>query len=176
MGQNLRTALCLGGGSSLHDDIEKCPIEYDGVVACNDAGTVWEGELEAWVTLHPKKFAGWIKKRQDNGFPDAKKLYAHASITGRDVIVTPYKFPHMQRSGSSGLFAAKVALMDLGYDRAVLAGIGMLQDSHYFDKKPWASATHFRGAFTELPPRYREMIRSCSGWTRLFFGPPEDWL
>jgi hypothetical protein len=186
----LTTALVLGGGDTLFEDIDRYRAEhgghYDGVVACNDAGTVWPETLDAWVSLHCRYFVqkDWRKKRAEAGYPEALRHYGHlqafrgslgekAGLT-RDLIATDYLFPGQDKSGSSGLFAAKVALIDLGFDRAVLCGVPMSNGPHFWDaeKKPWAPNEGFRRQWLTVPQEYRDRMTSMSGWSRVLLGAP----
>jgi len=176
----VRTCLILGGASCLHDDIAAYDGPMDGVVACNDAGMIWPGGLDAWISLHPQLFTlkRWIDKRQG---PPARRLFAHKEAdkdTQRSrypagLEFTDYRFPGQTHSGSSGLFAAKVALIDLGFDRAVLCGVPMDPRPHFFDATDWKSAEGFRSAWLAVPQEYRDRMRSISGWTRTLLGAPE---
>lgn len=171
----------LGGGSCLHDDIGAYLGPINGVVACNDAGTVWPGNLAAWVSLHPQHFVvkKWLADRQG---PPAKRIFGHSGSENKAVLrgrgpdgleFTDYQFPGQDRSGSSGLFAAKVALIDLGFDRVVLCGVPMDRRPHFFDREDWKSAEGFRSAWLAVPQTYRDRMRSMSGWTRVLLGSPE---
>lgn len=171
----MKTAIVLGGGETLHQDLEDLNLKYEGVLACNEAGAIWPGQLDAWVTLHPNKFGTWISQRKDNGHPKALGLWAHNKRAGIEVHSTKYMFPGQARSGSSGCFAAKVALLDMGFDRVVLCGIPMTPRPHFFDNKNWRAADGFRRAWQELPMVYRNKMRSMSGWTRVLLGSPKDW-
>lgn len=187
----MTTALVLGGADTLSDDIARYDGPIDGVVACNEAGTVWSGRLDAWVTLHPTYFTSrqWLDARALRGFHPAQRLFTldvdHVGVFP-DVEKTSIAFPgeDPSQSGSSGLFAAKVALIDLGFDRAVLCGIPMTASPHFSGRDTWCggdrSPVHgFRRAWEHLKQPYRNRIRSMSGWTRLKFGAPhrrdEEW-
>lgn len=180
----MKTALCLGGGNTLFNDIDYIHsngIKYDAVFACNDAGAEWPHELEGWVTLHPEKLDAWSEKRAQNGFVPCKQLYAHRVMKKgktKDLVkATTFKFPvqHGGGSGSSGLFVAKVALVDCGFERAILCGIPMTQTTHFFDKVEWKSCKGFRRQWLHVDIDYRNRMRSCSGWTRVLLGGPNDW-
>lgn len=170
----------LGGGSCLHDDIGAYLGPINGVVACNDAGTVWPGNLAAWVSLHPQHFVvkKWLADRHG---PPAKRIFAHPAADKpvqrgnypAGIEFTPYQFPGQDRSGSSGLFAAKVALIDLGFDRVVLCGVPMDKRPHFFDRDDWKAAEGFRSAWLAVPQEYRDRMRSLSGWTKVLLGSPE---
>lgn len=201
MGAAVKTALVLGGAACLWDDINAfwglhgfdpapgnliAPEKpWQGVVACNDAGYEWPGELEAWASLHCRfmETKGWRAERARRGYPEARRHIGHheafrgslgkkAGLTP-DLIASHYCFPGQPKSGSSGLFAAKVALIDLGFDRAVLCGIPMNGAPHFFGGDPWKPYEGFRRSWLEVPEEYRARMRSMSGWTRILLGPPE---
>lgn len=172
-----RTALVLGGADCLWSDIESALDlgEFDGVVACNDAGAEWRGRLDAWVTLHPNKMQGWRDKRRANGLCPAGNHIAHRQDAGIDE-VREYRWQGSRRSGSSGLFATKIAL-ESGFDRAVLCGIPMDSQAHFFDKRLWTSNSTFTTAWREVLPHIKGRVRSMSGETAKWLGvPTEDWL
>lgn len=178
------TALCLGGGDTLFNDLkllEEKGIGFDAVFACNDAGAEWYGELEGWVTLHPEKLDKWTERRAQKGFPQAKQLYSHRihhkSKTSSLVKATDFRFPNQRGggSGSSGLYTAKVALVDCGFDRVIFAGVPMTMTPHFFDKVQWRSSTGFRKAWLTVDDATRARMRSCSGWTRVLLGGPNEW-
>lgn len=178
----MRTALCLGGGDTLFEDFEKVKtlrIQYHAVFACNDAGTVWPEKLDGWVTFHPEKFKKWIQERSMKGLPDAEEYFTHAdrkvTVTPKPAVITSYFLPGQTSSGSSGLFTAKVALVDRGFDRVVLAGIPLTVTPHFFDKKEWRACNGFRKAWHTVSDTYKAKMRSCSGWTRVLLGGPDCW-
>lgn len=184
----MRTCLVLGGAECLWRDVEAYQGPIDGCVACNDAGAVWPGALDAWVTLHPLNWTrekdAWLAKRRGKGFPDVP-LYTHDANKAPDgAILTTYCFPGQEHSGSSGMFAAKVALVDLGFDRAILCGIPMSPMKHITGADHWHTQPDVNGAkpsqlpgrylkrWRDVPQEYRDRIRSMSGATREMFGAP----
>lgn len=195
----MTTCLVLGGAACLHEDIAAYTGPVDGVVAVNDAITEWPGDLTACVSLHPRRFfdaPGWVVDRARRGYPKPLHLFGHpAAFRGRDgmalqgrVTPTPFEFYEGQPSGASGLFAAKVALVDLGFDRVVFCGVPMNPVPHLKAgwRKPgeenrWvakdtdgrSSAHGFRNAWLVTPIEYRNRMRSMSGWTRVLLGAPE---
>lgn len=174
-----KTALCLGGAAGIQEDWSAALAlgSFDYVVACNDAGAIWSGKLDAWVTLHPEYLPRWIEQRRANGYPDAARYLAHGDYLPDWMDLVEFRFPGQSNSGSSGLFAAKVALIDLGADRAVLAGIPLTRSAHFYDTAPWEAAVGYRAVWEGLRPEYRARIRSMSGWTAHFFGrPTSQWL
>lgn len=174
----MKIGLCLGGAKCVWDDVERLQIPYDVVVACNDIGTVWPGELDAWVTLHPEKLREWIIARAKNGHPDAKFVgtnVAHPHLPPH-VVIVPYQFQGKTPSFSSGLFTAKYALEDLKCDYAILCGVPMDNQPHDHNQTTnWNNSKGFRTSMLRhMPESTAEKIRSQSGWTRRFFGSPKD--
>lgn len=175
----MKTALVLGGARTIWADVEAALElgEFDGVVGCNDVGIVWPGVMDAWVSLHGNNLKAWAHQRQTKGHPPHAALYGHteaAAVTH----VTPYKFPGQDHSGSSGLFALKVALIDLGFDRAVLCGVPMIAEhNHFFDPRAWDGARHHQIAWRECLAQIKDRARSMSGWTSELLGRPDAaWL
>jgi hypothetical protein len=175
----MKIALCLGGAASVQNDwaLALELFQPDFVVACNDVGAIWPGRLDAWVSLHPEKLTGWREQRRLNGYPDADRYLVHGDHPPEWTELVEFRFPGQGDSGSSGLFTAKAALIDLGADRAVLAGIPLGRETHFFDALPWDAAEEFRATWEALHLDYRSRIRSMSGWTAQFFGVPTiEWL
>lgn len=181
----MKTALVLGGGGCLWSDVREAMAlgRFDVVVACNDAGTVWPGRLDAWVSLHPEKMGMWRARREKAGHPAPGRVFAATEARPDRVPVnvdetTDYLFPGQLASGSSGLFAAKVALIDLGADRAVLCGIPMMvKGGHFFDPTHWLGANSHRQGWLEAMPQITGRVRSMSGWTADQLGRPDkEWL
>lgn len=180
-GRKPKTAWVLGGGDTLQEDIGKASRfgEPDAVVACNDAGAVWGGDLDAWVSLHPNKFPKWIAEREAKGYPAARRYFGHRSeMKGYPdfVIRAQHKFEGQNGAGgSSGCFAAKVALTDLGFDRVVLCGVPMEpKANHFFDAKPWHSCERYWREWQNIPAAHRARMRSMSGRTKRMLGD-EAW-
>jgi hypothetical protein len=176
----MRNCLVLGGGPSVWNDVDaaKALGSFHGAVACNDAGTDWKGELDALVTLHPNKMHIWRSKREARGYPPAKVYIAHQEGAGVDRI-EPYRWPEMNTSGSSGLYAVKIA-MELGFDRIVLCGVSLTTDGHYFDSKAWKHrlVESYRAAWLSVMHVHLiGKVKSFSGWTAEQLGTPDArWL
>jgi hypothetical protein len=95
-----------------------------------------------------------------------------------DITLTRYQFPGVDnKSGTSGLFAAKVALCDLGFDRVVLCGVPMTATPHLNNRTDWVdrpkTPTDYQRVWAGLPAEYLGRMRSLSGWTRELLGAPE---
>jgi hypothetical protein len=180
----VKAALVLGGAGNVWEDLDAALGlgEFDGVIACNDVGAAYPGDLDAWVSLHAEKFGIWTAQRVAAGNSWPKAILAHAQankglppcVTGR----TDFRFPGQPTTGSSGLFALKVALIDLGFDRAVLCGVPMAAAAgHFFDLAAWTAVTSHMQGWKEALPHIKNRARSMSGWTRDLLGAPdEEWL
>ena len=182
----MRVCLILGGAECLWNDLAAFKGPWDGLVACNEAGAACPGELDGFATLHPHYWLkkGWLAQRTAAGFPPAKRLFAHdrkevpqvEAAAGVAVTVTPWLFPGQawpDASITSGIFAAKVALVDLGFDLGIFCGIPMTETPHFFDAEPWKTATRYAKRLPNIPAEYRNRLRSMSGATRDFFGAPD---
>lgn len=185
---NKRVCLVLGGALSLIEDVKQYKKRggtYSGVVACNNAGYWWPDRLDAWVSLHPDKFDEWLTRRRGNGYPDPGKFAASVLCKNRasvrefatrnnfEVDYTDFSM-HNKRTGSSGMFAMKYALMDLGFDVTVLCGIPLTKGPH-FDYERLFKPDPFMLPWKSLGFETAKRIRSMSGWTKEKFGEPE-WL
>jgi len=181
----LTVCLVLGGAGCVWDDVEAALGlgEFHGVVACNDAGAAWPGRLDAWVSLHGEKMGLWSARRARAGYEPCTRLVGHLEARpGRKgpfvTEATEFRFPGQSSTGSSGLFALKVALVDLGFDKAVLCGVPMTAATgHFFDPADWRGASsHWRG-WIEALPHINDRTRSMSGRTADLLGrPDEEWL
>ena len=179
MGKSLRTALVLGGAKSVWNDVMICNSQFhhDGVVACNEAGLYWDGRLDGWCTLHTEKFENWRKLKSEKLHGGVENYFVprDASVGVERAIRTGHKFPDGVYGGSSGMFAAKIALIDLGYDRVILCGCPMDASSHFFDREEWRAFNGFRRAWVDLSDSWKNKIASMSGWTNILLGGIEKW-
>lgn len=169
-------ALVLGGARCVWEDVEAALSlgQFDGVVACNDIGAEWRGELAAWATLHPQNLPRWIKARSGSGAPTPAEIVTHKQDKHTTRVVD-YRWKGGTTSGSSGLYATKVALEM--FSRAVLCGVPMSDEPHFFDNKPWRAAHGFRPSWRVALPAIADRVRSMSGWTAQLLGKPtEEWL
>jgi hypothetical protein len=183
----IRTALVVGGARCVWRDLDAALSlgKYDAVLCVNDIGTVFEDRIDFWCTLHPEKFKPWQAVRAVNGFNNDYIAVCHElnpELGKRDNLPRidksiDYRYPGMDGSGSSGLFAVKVA-QDHGFNRIVLAGIPMKADeAHFFDDKVWTERDQFLVAWKIARPAIKDAVRSMSGWTRQLLGAPTSlWL
>lgn len=142
----------------------------DLIVGTNDAGVIYPGRLDAWATLHHERFAEWRRRRAGN---QDYRAFIHAPLVGVEAEIAPDRW-----AGSSGLYAAQVALSHLGARGVVLCGVPLDGDrAHFFNGAPWIDADVFRRGFEAALPVIRDTVRSMSGWTReLLGGPDPQWL
>jgi hypothetical protein len=174
----VRRCLVLGAALCLFDDIEAAldmsPVE--GVVAVKGAGKVWNGQLDAWVGLHPEMMLADYKVREARGYPRADKLYVHDKAPIDSPLFDQridYLFPGQTKSGSSGLFGVKVAL-ELGFDRIVLCGVPLVREAGKIDKgEIWHGADSYKAGWHQVLPQIAPYVRSMSGWTRQLLGAPD---
>lgn len=158
-------ALILGGAMSVWDDhtaAEELLCRGRLVVAANLAGIQYPGRLDAWATLHPDEMPGWMARRQSN--------VDYRTFTPAD---TPERWP-----GSSGLYAAQVALFEMGAAGVILCGVPMDSEAgHFTGRTPWESVTDYRQAFVQALPEIGGRVRSMGGWTQALFGAPtSEWI
>lgn len=177
-------ALVLGGGDCVWRDLEAALRlgEFDAVVTCNDVTAAYPGPVDAAVSLHFEKWPIWLRQRALKGLPPPARVVGHA-VAGRGAPgwVTHWseqKFPGQTESGSSGCFAAKYAVEDLGHRRAVLCGIPMTAEArHFFDRRSWGGAAAHRRGFRQAIPAIAGRVRSMSGWTKEHLGAPTpEWI
>ena len=182
----MRAALVLGGGSTLWADVEQALSlgEFQGVVAVNDAAVVWGGPLDAVASYHSEKWPLWLERRRRRGYAPPARVFGHEGFAHRQGFrpdipvewVNPL-FPRQKDTGSSGCFAAKVALVDLDFDRIVLCGVPMNAGPHFWDHSAWTACDAHRQGWAQIDPSFTRRMRSCSGWTRDRLGAPTAaWL
>lgn len=167
--RQMSLAAVLGSASGGMDELATLRrlTAVTAVFAVNDAAADYPGDLAAFVTLHPEKLATWLPKRRS---PPAEVI-AHESHPLATRVVE-YQWPGMTGSGSSGLFAVKVALEQ--FDRVVLCGVPMDPfRAHYFDGAPWFEVDSFTAAWKYALPHLLG-VRSMSGWTAGLLGTPDE--
>lgn len=163
-------AVVLGGASGGWDELSRAsltqPVRY--LVAVNDAACHYPGQLDAFVTLHPEKLSGWLGARRTAGLPEPAAVIGHTPSPYVTEVVD-YQWPGQTGSGSSGLFAAKIALERTDLP-VVLCGVPMQADrAHFFNDKPWNEVDQFRAAWEWALPRLTR-VKSMSGWTASLLG------
>lgn len=171
-------ALILGGAETLWDDVDGA-LQLTGgawpgrVVAVNEAGVHWEGDLHHWVSYHPEHMQGWAERRAANGYRGDFTTWARRMEPWVD-----RQAPHWD-GGSSGLLAVAVC-HELGMERVILCGVPIERRPHFHDRddgRPWKYAdTHWR-KWKKAAPKMAGWVRSMSGRTRDLLGEPTtEWL
>ena len=139
------------------------------MIAVNRMAADYPGELWASATLHPDIW-GPIKQQSRREVA----LFAPQPYHGVDFL-----FPHTETiSGTSALYAVRIALALGGADRIVLAGCP-LDDGPHYDSAATISdcLAVYRDGWRRALPELRNTVRSLSGWTRELLGEPTDeWL
>jgi hypothetical protein len=179
----MNVALVLGGAARVWADVAEASEfgPYAGVVACNHLGIAYPAVLDAWASLHPEDFGVWTAMRARKALPPHKALYgqhgsAHTTEKA-DVRYTDLCLPGQRTNGSSGLFAAKVALIDLGFDRVVFCGVPMDDEPHFHGEHGFPHAPKHRPGWFEALPYLADRARSMGGWSAELLGRPNaDWL
>jgi hypothetical protein len=173
--------LVIGSARNWEEDVAaaEAMAEFKHFVVVKGVGCIWPREVDAWVTLHNEMIESQVADRKKAGFSDAKAIYSWDKppkircITHR----TEFRWPNQKVSASSGIFGAKVAAVDLGFNRVVLcgcpleAGWGRIDYTH-----AWTHARSFIKGFLQAVPDMIN-VRSMSGFTREHLGAPTiEWL
>lgn len=169
-------ALILGGAPNWEAEAMAAADLLPGVrrmvVAANLAGVHWSGKLDAWATEHPERLAEWASQRKG---PAASRHFVPAGLA----MCPPGTEQAADRwNGSSGLYAAQVALFDLGATAIILCGIPMDSEAgHFIHPGSWAGTADYRLGFEAALRECGGRIRSMRGWTAGLFGQPTpEWL
>ena len=178
-------ALVVGCADSVWNEVEAAQklATFDAFYVVKMAGIHWDQGYFHWITLHPEYMTRYRAERTKINLPDSFEIvgplidelglhWEHPC----DRRVS-YRWPNMTSSGSSGLFAVKVALDD-GHDRVVLAGVPMERDGNHFARgKTWTQRDCFADAWTQMASKIKPNVRSLSGWTQQLLGAPDtEWL
>lgn len=176
MGDLSAVALVIGGSPTVWSELEQARAlvgDRDAlIVATNHAGRLYEGDIDAWVTLHPELFAPWREERAEKAL---NTDYRSLVYDGRKKV--PDTEIYRQRwNGSSGLFAAQLAIDVLGCAGVILCGVPLEREAgHFHAPGLWHMADHYRDGMRQAKAEGAP-IRSMSGWTADLFGrPDEEW-
>jgi hypothetical protein len=166
--------LVLGGAPSVWAELEAATALLGdrgfGVAACNNAAVVYDGQLDAFATLHPEHLTRWRRERKGNADFWAFVPTAHAGCVA-EVLAERW-------AGSSGLYAAQAALDGMAASGVILCGVPMDPAAgHFTYGGRWTGGEGYRKGFVAALPHIGGRVRSMSGWTRDLFGPPTPtWL
>ena len=170
-------AVILGGSRSVWDEA-RAAFALIGdrpciVVATNQSGVRYPGNLDAWASLHPDFFANALQRRL-NADLNKPLLYApakHPDTPGIKAVAPRW-------DGSSALYAAQVAMKQLKAGKVILCGAPLDSDAgHIAIPGPWCDPERYRAGFTAALPEIEGRVRSMSGWTADTLGCPDlDWI
>lgn len=171
----IKLAIVVGGGNDPIEEAQqaalyahKAGLEPTYFIV-NDMIAHFPHEAVA-VTLHREKLEGWMQTRVREGLPLISQVWGHRKYDRITNVTEDW-------SGSSGLFAVKIARM-LGFTRIILAGVPMTADGNHFVRKVrWNAVQGFRRGWERHKDEIAPYVRSVSGWTAEQFGKPtEDFL
>lgn len=176
----MKTAVVLGGAECVWDDYERALQKlggFDVTLAVNDMIKDFQGHLDYAVSLHPgNKLEGWLAEREAKGLNRPTHIIAHNKSSPSATRVVDYRFGGMSISGSSGLYAVKVALDD-GAKKIVLCGVPMDASKYYYGRPSWANSDQYFPAWKTHYEIYGAYTRSYSGRTRKLLGEPTlEWF
>jgi len=179
-----RLALVVGNAEGGYKQAEFVRRHFDPVIfAVNDVG-MYLPVVHHWVSLHYDKLVHWAAVRRLDGslWQDFKTHCGYFQIAKADYVwaIEPCHF------SLSGYFAMQLAYL-MGADRIVLAGCPGSRVRRFFEPEPRADYGYGGGdsnadyrdreqLYNEMRrvPGMKEKIRSCYGWTREYFGGPDD--
>jgi hypothetical protein len=120
------------------------------------------------VTLHARvKLPLWLKARAKKGLPVPARVWAQKA----EPLVTDASREWGQ--GSVGLFAVKIALLELKLSQVLLCGVPMtVEAGHFRRQRPWKDAGVFRREWLARKDEIASCVRSFSGWTAGLLGTP----
>lgn len=188
-------ALVIGCASGVWDEVRAAQelAAFDAVYCVKMAGIHWYGSRFTWVGLHPEFAAKYSAERDALGLhhdyetvaPLICEIGEHAKHEVDRRVA--YRWPGMNASASSGIYAAKVALED-GHSRVVLCGVPMSDDAGHFLPNTkgvhgnirghvWRQCQSFMTGFEQSVPHLLGKVKSMSGRTRDALGyPTKEWL
>jgi hypothetical protein len=181
MAGGMSVGIVLGGAACVWHDLDALGTMTDisavTVIATNEAGVHYDGELHHWCTLHSEKMHDWESERAALGKPKTYTTWGRVYPFGHEALQKICDRAVKHDKGTSGMLAVEVAVQ-LGLQRIVLCGVPMNGDPHFFGDEGW---THFEGFRKHWQRRKRWLerhhVRSMSGWTAELLGQPTvGWL
>lgn len=170
-------AVILGGARSVWDDA-RAALAMIGdqpamIVATNQAGVRYPGDLDAWASLHPDFFANALPRRVRASL-NKPLVYAparHPDTPGIKAVAPRW-------DGSSALYAAQVAMRQLKARKVILCGAPLESEAgHIAVPGPWCDPERYRAGLIAALPEIKDRVRSMSGWTADTLGRPDlDWI
>lgn len=181
-----RLAIVVGGAEGGYKECEWARRVYEDPVifAANDIGC-YLPVVHHWVSLHYDKLEHWAALRRLDGslWQDFKTHCNYFQIAQADYVwsIEPCHF------SLSGYFAMQLAYL-MGADRIILAGCPGSRARRFFEPEPRSDSYGYGGGDTVADSRDREQlckemsrvpsmkekVRSMSGWSKEYFGGPDD--
>jgi len=159
-----RVTIVLGGALCLWDDMAHlAPDLFDTarVIAVNQAGYLYGGRIDAWVTLHPEELPGWREKRTAPG--------DYLTFSRRKPELMDHIVPQWGALASGG-YGVAVARDYYRAGEVILCGVPM-DPSPNFAGEAWWDYSTYRPAWVKALAKL-DGVYSMSGWTRDLLGPP----
>lgn len=123
----VKTALVLGTGRCVWDDVLKAGHEGRDIIAVNDIGMHWPGNVKVLYSNDAQMLPKWERARRPEFAPIQSMASNHPS---------PFAKHYEQFvSGNSAVNAALLA-QSLEYDEIIVCGCPCDDSGHYFDA-PW---------------------------------------
>lgn len=183
----MKVAFVLGSANGVHQEYQQARrlVKPDAVLAVNDMIERFNGPLFAAVSFHGEKIDGWLNARKRCGYEPPEHIVIAKEWEDWYQGVTPkwqrkprvfrQYFPGQVESGSSGLFAVKVALVNFKFDRVICCGMPMDHHAGYVHRpgRAWFSALRHRKGWEQALPHLKGKVFSMSGWTSRLLGKPE---
>ena len=179
-------ALIVGCAANVWDEVKAARelCDFDAVYCVKLAGVHWPAKFKVWATLHPEFMDKYESERKALGLPNGYEIVAplpsEVGMHGKKGNIkrrVSYRWPGMNSSASSGIYAVKVAIED-GYSRIVLAGIPMTKESGHFTRgKEWNQRDCFLPGLLKSVPFMKDLVKSMGGYTKELLGAPTaEWL
>lgn len=178
-------ALVIGSAACVYEDLAGVYSLLDGVrpayilsvndFACQWAGyEAWDSSLDAFVTFHAEKLAGWRNKRIELGLPEPGVWITAPRRPLPDFPVETV--PNW--GGSSAFLAVSAAINHFGADKIIVAGVPLCYKTSHFDKpKPFTAAGTYRRGWLTQKKLLDGRLKSMSGWTAEQYGmPSREWI
>jgi hypothetical protein len=181
-----RPAIVCGGAKGVFEELERATALLDPYqpvfFAANDVG-MYMDRLDHWVSLHMDNLGAWKNVRWLHHHGPEKTQYHAPDPRPFIDYVWQQLTPQM---ALSGYFAMQIAWI-MGASLIVLCGCPGAQSPMFFNAKPrdtFGYGDGDQGADQGIRqqieremnrlPDFKRGVRSLSGWTMDYFGPPGD--
>lgn len=172
-------ALVLGGADCVWRDLieaRRCVGDEPWViVATNNAGVQYPGEVAHWASFHVELFPKWIAERSALGYAAAACYWSVRRNLRHPIPNVPEHRTVDPWGGSSGLIAAQVGMMVA--DKVILCGVPMDTRPHFVRGTEWREALTHQRAWERHRLELLGRVKSMSGWTAQLLGlPTKEWV